>query len=102
MGSLTRVTLTYLDLSLALKESDRVVYGAFMEGDNVYTGELIQDGIIVLGNEANGISDAIAALITKKIAIPRFGELLATESLNVATATAIVLSEFKRRTLIEK
>jgi TrmH family RNA methyltransferase len=73
-----------------------------MEGDNVYTGELIQDGIIVLGNEANGISDAIAALITKKIAIPRFGELLATESLNVATATAIVLSEFKRRTLIEK
>jgi TrmH family RNA methyltransferase len=102
MGSLTRVTLTYLDLSLALKESDRVVYGAFMGGDNVYTGELIQDGIIVLGNEANGISDAIAALITKKIAIPRFGELLATESLNVATATAIVLSEFKRRTLIEK
>ena len=50
-----------------------------------------------MGNEANGISNEIEELITTKLSIPRFGDLQATESLNVATATAIFLSEFKRR-----
>jgi len=49
-----------------------------------------------MGNEANGISKPIEKLINKRIAIPRFGDLQATESLNVATATAVLLSEFKR------
>jgi TrmH family RNA methyltransferase len=58
--------------------------------------ELPSNGILVMGNEANGISSEIENLITQKISIPRFGNLQQTESLNVATATAIFLSEFKR------
>ncbi|MFB9054511.1 RNA methyltransferase [Formosa undariae] len=100
MGSITRVNISYLDLEVFLKESNVPVYGAFMEGENVYThGELLDSGILVMGNEANGVSKNIEALITEKISIPRFGELKATESLNVATATSILLSEFKRRTI---
>lgn len=67
-----------------------------MDGKNVYEMELPKQGIIVMGNEANGISKAIEQLIDQKISIPRFGNLQATESLNVATATSIFLSEFKR------
>ena len=67
-----------------------------MDGANIYKTDLLTDGIIVMGNEANGISTEIARLVTSKIAIPRFGKLQQTESLNVATATAIILSEFKR------
>jgi TrmH family RNA methyltransferase len=67
-----------------------------MDGENIYKKELPTSGILVMGNEANGISSEIEKLITQKIAIPRFGNLQQTESLNVATATAIFLSEFKR------
>jgi len=68
-----------------------------MNGKNAYQESLPKKGIIVLGNEANGISSAIEKLMDQKITIPRFGNLQETESLNVATATAILLSEFKRR-----
>jgi TrmH family RNA methyltransferase len=57
---------------------------------------LYNKGILVLGNEANGISKNIEAFVENRIAIPRFGSIQATESLNVATAAAILLSEFKR------
>jgi TrmH family RNA methyltransferase len=57
---------------------------------------LPEKGILVMGNEANGVSKEVEATITEKISIPRFGNLQATESLNVATATAILLSEFRR------
>jgi TrmH family RNA methyltransferase len=67
-----------------------------MDGKNIYKTKLPSKGIIVMGNEANGISSEIEQLVTQKIAIPRFGNLQQTESLNVATATAIFLSEFKR------
>lgn len=96
MGSLTRVNIVYTDLSIYLKEVDVPVFGAFMDGKNVYQTELPKDGILVLGNEANGISSIIEASVTDKISIPRFGDLQATESLNVATAGAILLSEFRR------
>ena len=59
--------------------------------------KLPENGIFVLGNEANGISKNIESIVTEKLSIPRFGDLQVTESLNVATATAILLSEFKRR-----
>ena len=72
------------------------VYGTLLEGKNIYAERLLQPAIIVLGNESNGISPAIQRLITHKITIPRFGTLQQTESLNVATATAVVLSEFCR------
>jgi len=68
-----------------------------MDGNTVYQETLMQEGVLVMGNEANGISQAIEKLVTKRISIPRFGSIQETESLNVATATAILLSEFKRR-----
>ncbi|MFA7445820.1 MAG: RNA methyltransferase [Flavobacteriaceae bacterium] len=94
MGSITRVNVSYVNLSAFLTETKLPVFGTFMEGKNLYKSQLPQKGIIVLGNEANGISAEIEQLITDKITIPRFGN--PTESLNVATATAIVLSEFRR------
>ncbi|MDP5158331.1 MAG: RNA methyltransferase [Flaviramulus sp.] len=97
MGSITRVNMSYIDLNNFLKETDLPIYGAFMEGENIYKKENIKTGILVMGNEANGISENIKALVNEKITIPRFGDLQATESLNVATATAILLSEFKRK-----
>ncbi|SFZ93701.1 RNA methyltransferase, TrmH family [Flaviramulus basaltis] len=97
MGSITRVNISYVDLVGFLTESKLPIYGAFMDGENIYTKKDIQAGILVMGNEANGVSKEVEALIKEKVSIPRFGELKATESLNVATATAILLSEFKRR-----
>ncbi|MCF8272229.1 MAG: RNA methyltransferase [Flavobacteriaceae bacterium] len=97
MGSITRVNVTYLDLEEFLKQANVTSYGTFMDGKSVYDSELSNTGILILGNEANGISKGIESLISKKISIPRFGNLQATESLNVATAAAIFLSEFKRR-----
>ena len=96
MGSITRVNVSYLNLEEVLKTKDAVVFGAFMDGDNVYKKKLPNQGVLVLGNEANGISEPIETLVENRIAIPRFGTLQATESLNVATAAAILLSEFKR------
>ena len=68
-----------------------------MDGKNIYQEELPKEGIIIMGNEANGISTSVEKLVSDRIAIPRFGNLQVTESLNVATATAIILSEFKRK-----
>lgn len=96
MGSITRVNITYVNLIHFLKDTKLPVYGAFMEGDNVYNTQLPENGILVMGNEANGISKEVEAIVTNKISIPRFGALQETESLNVATATAILLSEFRR------
>lgn len=96
MGSLTRVNINYVNLESYVDANDKPVFGTFMDGINIYEQTLPQEGLIILGNEANGISPAIQKLVDQRIAIPRFGNLKATESLNVATATAIVLSEFKR------
>ena len=96
MGSISRVTIVYKNLEQFLKETELPIFGTFMNGKNIYQQNLPSEGIIVMGNEANGISKKIEKLVTQKIAIPRFGELQETESLNVATATAIILSEFKR------
>ncbi len=95
MGSLTRVQILYTDLSKYLEDKHIPVYGAFMEGENVYKTELEREGILVMGNEANGISSVVERFVTKRIAIPQFGGNK-TESLNVATAAAILMSEFKR------
>lgn len=97
MGSLTRVQISYVDLSEFLTNTSLPTFTADMHGDNVYTSSLPQKAILVMGNEANGISSEIAELVKNSVTIPRFGDLQQTESLNVATATAILLSEFKRR-----
>ncbi|WP_130736754.1 RNA methyltransferase [Flavobacterium sp. J27] len=96
MGSLSRVNVVYTNLEKKLIGNKLPVYGTFMDGQNVYNESLPKEGIIIMGNEANGISANIEKLVNKRIAIPRFGNLQLTESLNVATATAIILSEFKR------
>ncbi len=97
MGSLTRVNVYYKPLDSFLKSVSMPVYGACMDGDNVYTAKLKQPAVLVMGNEANGISHEVESMLSQKITIPRFGNMQQTESLNVATATAILLSEFKRR-----
>jgi TrmH family RNA methyltransferase len=99
MGSLARVNVTYVKLDGYLKNNNKTIFGTFMKGKNVYKEELPSDGILVLGNEANGISKEIAKHISKKLSIPRFGKLKKTESLNVASAAAIFLNEFKRNEL---
>jgi TrmH family RNA methyltransferase len=96
MGSIARVNVNYLDLKTFITQTELPVFGTFMDGDNIYQSNLPQSGIIIMGNEANGISAEIEKIVTSRISIPRFGELQKTESLNVATATAIILSEFKR------
>ena len=95
MGSIARVNLVYTDLTVFLKEASRPVYGAFMNGSSVYSEKLPKAGILVMGNEANGISEEIEKLTSKKIAIPQFGKKTA-ESLNVASATSILLNEIRR------
>lgn len=96
MGSIARVNVNYVDLKVFISQTKLPVFGTFMDGKNIYKSVLPQEGIIIMGNEANGISPELEKLAKNKLAIPRFGKLQKTESLNVATATAIVLSEFRR------
>ena len=99
MGSHTRVNIIYLNLELFLDTQSNIM-GTFMDAKtSIYEMELPSSGVVVLGNEANGISDAIASKLNTRLVIPRFGLLKQTESLNVANAAAIVLSEFKRRSI---
>lgn len=93
-GSFCRVSMNYQDLKTALTDSKLTKYGAFMTGTNVHDQKFSQSGIIVMGNEANGISPEIEGLIDVKITIPKFG---GAESLNVAMATAIICDNFKRQ-----
>lgn len=99
MGSITRVNVVYQPLKEFFSNYNLPIFGTFMDGENIYSNALPDSGCIVMGNEANGISSEIEAMVSTRISIPRFGDLQQTESLNVAMATSIVLSEFKRRTL---
>lgn len=101
MGSIARVNINYTDLKSFLSKTTLPIFGTFMNGKNIYNEKLPKEGIIIMGNEANGISKEIEELVNFRLTIPRYGKLQQTESLNVANATAIVLSEF-RRTFIEK
>lgn len=96
MGSIARVNVNYIDLNDFVTRTKLPVFGTFMDGDNIYKTNLPKEGIIIMGNEANGISQDLEKIITNRLTIPRFGDLQKTESLNVATATAILLSEFRR------
>jgi RNA methyltransferase, TrmH family len=96
MGSFTRVRLIYTNLKDVLEKaanSNLPVFGAFLDGENIYAMKKEPKGIIVMGNEGKGISAEIEELINKKITIPRFG---GAESLNVSVATAVICSEFRR------
>jgi len=99
MGAIARVQVFYVSLSEWLDGlKDIPVYGAFLEGKNIYTETLTSSGLIVVGNEGNGISRSVEERITQKLYIPNYPpEAETTESLNVAAAAAIVCSEFRRR-----
>ena len=99
MGAIARVQVFYKSLTDWLDEIKNVpVYGAFLEGKNIYTETLSYSGLIVMGNEGNGISPSVEKRITQKLYIPNYPpEAESTESLNVAVATAIVCSEFRRK-----
>jgi len=96
MGSIARVNVNYIDLNAFISATKLPVFGTFMDGENIYKSALPQEGIIIMGNEANGISPELELLAKNRLTIPRFGALQKTESLNVANATAIILSEFRR------
>lgn len=97
MGSFTRLQVHYIDLENWLKghAATHQVYGASLDGENIHQMKLKPQGIVVMGNEANGIRPEIAKQINQLIKIPAFGK---AESLNVATATAIIIDNFRRTT----
>lgn len=100
MGSIARVQICYLNLEDLINKlpSDYPVYGTLLDGDDIYTQKLTHHGIIVMGNEGNGISAVIRKHVNRKLLIPNFSiGTTRAESLNVAVATAIVCSEFRRR-----
>jgi len=92
MGSLFRVPIIYTDLEEYVTKVDTPIYGAFMDGENVRNVKVPESVHLIMGNEANGISEEIDNLITDKVAIKNIGN--SAESLNVAVATAILLHEF--------
>lgn len=101
MGSIFRVDVVLCDLPdvcRRFRAMDMPVYGTFLDGKNIYTQTLADEGLIVMGNEAAGVSPEVASQASTRLLIPSFaGDRRTAESLNVATATAIVLSEFRRR-----
>ena len=96
MGSLTRVAVHYVDLAGFLATCALPLYAMDLDGENLYTTEFPEDCVLILGNEANGISPEVRALTDGIITIPRFGKLQQTESLNVAMAGAIVVSQVRK------
>ena len=101
MGAIGRVRVYYCDLGKFIDDiPDIPLFGTFLEGDNIYKTPLPENGILIMGNEGNGISHELASRVNHKLFIPNFPVKRETsESLNVAMATAIACSEFRRRTL---
>jgi TrmH family RNA methyltransferase len=99
MGSIARVKIIYIEPETLFNQlpPDYPIYGTFLDGDNIYTQQLTPHGLIVMGNEGNGISDAVRKRVSKKLLIPDFHKGDTADSLNVAIATAITCSEFRRR-----
>lgn len=101
MGAIARVQVHYIDLVAELKSlppEGTPIYGTFLDGQSIYTKELSNHGIIIMGNEGRGISPEVSALVSERLLIPSYpAERTTVESLNVAIATAIVCAEFRRR-----
>ena len=100
MGALGRVGVHYTDLPAWLDAlpAGTPVYGTLLDGDNLYDSELTTHGIIVMGNEGNGLSSAVRERVSHRLLIPSFPpDRPTSESLNVAVATAVTCAEFRRR-----
>ena len=93
MGSLSRINVHYTNLASVLHHANLPVFGAMLNGENIYNTDFGAEGLIVMGNEGNGLRPEIEKLINKAVTIPRTGS---AESLNVAIATALFCSEIKR------
>jgi TrmH family RNA methyltransferase len=94
MGSLARVNLHYTNLASLLPQLKLPIFGAMLDGNNIYTANFGTEGLVVMGNEGNGLRPEIQQLITQAITIPRLG---GAESLNVAIATALFCGELSRK-----
>lgn len=94
MGSFTRIDLFYTNLQTYLADNDLPVFGAFLDGADVHSMDYGTSGIIVIGNESNGISKPVEKFVTRRITIPRYGR---AESLNAAIATAVICDNIRRR-----
>ena len=101
MGAILRVRVHYVDLEQFIREATAQqipCYGTFLEGENLYTTPLTEGGIVVMGNEGQGISGAVAERVTHKLFIPPYPATRhGSESLNVSIATAVICAEFRRR-----
>ena len=98
MGALARVEVYYCNLPEVLIKVKALIYGTFLNGKDIYKEELSQNGIIIMGNEGNGISEEVSKLVNRRLLIPNYPKgSPTTESLNVAVATGIVCAEFRRR-----
>ena len=98
MGAVFRVKFFVCDIPSLCSSYPGPVYGTFLDGENMYGKELSSKGIIVIGNEANGISAATAACVSERLYIPPFpADDPGSESLNAAVATAITVAEFRRQ-----
>jgi RNA methyltransferase, TrmH family len=100
MGSISRVQIYYENIADLINSVSQsiIVYGAFLEGKPIYEESFAKNGIIVIGNEANGISPEIEKLVSKKISIPSGNNNgIHAESLNASIATAIICSEMNRQ-----
>ncbi len=104
-GSFIRVTVRYADLADFLSKAKTPILGAFLEGENIHQAKFPKSGILVMGNESQGICPEIEKIITKKITIPSFSSQVCSneqngsraESLNVAIATAIIIDNWKNK-----
>ena len=100
MGAIGRVKIHYTDLQelISTLNGKTPIYGTFLDGEDIYSSTLSNKGIIVMGNEGNGISEECSRIIKKRLLIPNYPrERSTSESLNVSVATAIICSEFRRR-----
>ena len=99
MGSIARVNMIYTELPALLEQlpQDYPVYGTLLDGDNIYQQPLTHGGIIVMGNEGNGLTEKVRRRVNRRLFIPSYRSDDTAESLNVAIATAIVCAEFRRR-----
>ena len=99
MGAILRVRVHYTNLAKWLySHKGATIYGTFLEGENIYSAQLEKSGVIVMGNEGQGISTEVAECVSHKLLIPPYpADRCGSESLNVAVATAVICSEFRRR-----
>jgi RNA methyltransferase, TrmH family len=92
MGSFTRVSVFYTDLATYLGQHHHRVFGAYLEGQDIHKVDFGTSGLVLIGNEARGISPSLSRFVTDKITIPKYGK---AESLNAAIATAIICDQVR-------